>query len=130
MGGGAGSSLLSATALLVCMQAGRVARCGNIFSFVLQPLGSHGLSGGGGTGIATSLLSAVALLAYMPADRKGECAGNCFCYTFFDHFLRTRCWGEERVPSAFNLRAGVFSMHAKGSGATACRTFCFAPLAV
>ena len=70
-GGGTGNSLLSATALLVCMQAGRVARCGNIFSFVLQPLDSRGLRGGG-AGIATSLLSAAALLAYMPADRKGE----------------------------------------------------------
>ena len=57
MGGGAGSSLLSATALLVCMQAGRVARCGNIFSFVLQPLGSHGLSGGGGERVSQLLYS-------------------------------------------------------------------------
>ena len=89
-GRGVGGSLLSATALLVCMLKGKEGeRARRGVFFFLSPSYFHEPGGGGGEDKCGSLLLMVRLI-YMPAGRESERAGRIFFCASAVHFLRNR----------------------------------------
>ena len=76
------------------MQDGRVARCGNIFYFVLEPLDSHGLSGGGGNGYRNFFTLSGGSFGIHASRSEGRVCGEVVLLHFFRSFFTDSVLGE------------------------------------